>query len=88
MKLSSKEEDDNINSNNEIILYKQPELSRNKQFKSIVNSELVTKLLKHCKKGAKYEIITQRINNELDESYSEEDQKSKKKAPRIIKLNF
>jgi hypothetical protein len=85
--LSSKEDDDNINSDNEITFHKQIELSRNKQFKSIVNSELVTKLLKHCKKGAKYEIITQRINNELDESDFEENQKSKKKAPRIIKLN-
>jgi hypothetical protein len=86
--LSSKEEDDNINSNNEITFHKQTKISRNKKFKSIVNSELVTKILKHCKKGAKYQIITQRINNELDESSSEEDQKLKKKAPRIIKLNF
>jgi hypothetical protein len=86
--LSSKEEDYNINSNNEITFHKQTKISRNKKFKSIVNSELVTKILKHCKKGAKYQIITQRINNELDESSSEEDQKLKKKAPRIIKLNF
>ena len=86
--LTSKEEDDNINSNNEITFHKKTEISRNKKFKSIVNSELVTKILKHCKKGAKYQIITQRINNELDESSSEEDQKLKKKAPRIIKLNF
>ena len=86
--LTSKEEDDNINSNNEIIFHKQIEDPKNKKFKSIINSELVTKLLKHCKKGAKYQIITQRINNELDESSSEDEQKAKKKAPRIIKLNF
>jgi len=86
--LSSKEEDNNININNEIIFHKQNELAKNKKFKSIVNSELVTKLLKHCRKGAKYQIITQRINNELDDSYSEDNQKYKKKTQKVVKLNF
>ena len=86
--LSNKEEDENINENNEITFHKKIVLPKNKQFKSIINSKLVTKLLKHCKKGAKYQIMTQRINNELDESNSEEDQKSKKNIPKIIKLNF
>ena len=86
--LSSKEEDNNININKEIIFHKKKELVKNKQFKSIVDSELVTKLLKHCKKGAKYQILTQRINNELDESYSEDNQKYKKKTHKVVKLNF
>ena len=86
--LSSKEEENNININKEIVFHKQTKLVKNKQFKSIVNSELVTKLLKHCKKGAKYQIITQRINNELDESYSEDNQKYKKKTHKVVKLNF
>jgi len=86
--LSSKEKDDNVNSNDEVTFHKLTKIPKNKKFNSIVNSEIVTKLLKHCKKGAKYQIITQRINNELDESSSDDNQKSKKKAPRIIKLNF
>ena len=87
--LSSKEEENNnFNINNKIIFHKQKELARNKKFKSIVNSDLVTKLLRHFKKGAKYQILTQRINNELDESNSEDNHKFIKKTQKVVKLNF
>ena len=82
--LSNKEDE---NKNNNTIFNKKNKLQNNIKFKSIVDCKLVTKLLKHCKKDAKYQIITQRINNELDESYSFEEKKKKKKQ-KIIKLNF
>ena len=47
----------------------------------------MTKILKHCQKDVKYEIITQRINTELDGNYSGEDDKIRK-THNIIKLNF
>ena len=62
-------------------------LSGNRNFKSVINSDLMTKILKHCKKDVKYKIMTQRINNELGESFSGDDEKSKK-TNNIIKLNF
>ena len=85
----SNKDDENKNKYHDFIsINKENKISFNRRFKSIVGSDLMTKILKHCKKGAKYEIITQRINNELDESYSEDNQKYKKKTHKVVKLNF
>lgn len=76
------------NKKSDIMLFtKTNKLHNKKKFNSIIDSDLMTKILKNCKKDIKYEIITQRINNELDESYSEEGEKIKK-SYNIIKLNF
>ena len=75
------------NKKSDIMLFtKTNKLHNKKKFNSIIDSDLMTKILKNCKKDIKYEIITQRINNELDESYSEEGEKIKK-SYNIIKLN-
>ena len=80
--------EDKYNKNNDFMLFtKTNKLANKKKFNSIINSDLMTKILKHCKKDIKYEIMTQRINNELEESYSGDDEKLKK-IHNIIKLNF
>ena len=79
--------DENNNKNNDFISTKPNFLSGNRNFKSVINSDLMTKILKHCQKDVKYEIMTQRINSELDGNYSGEDDKIRK-THNIIKLNF
>ena len=80
-------EDEYNNKNNDFMFTKHNSVTNKRNFKSIIDSDLMTKILKHCKKDVKYKIMTQRINNELDESYSGEEDKSKK-TNNIIKLNF
>ena len=84
--LNNKEDEYN-NKNNDFMFINPYILPNKRNFKSIIDSELITKILKHCKKDVKYEIKTQRINNELDDSYSGDNVKSKK-THNIIKLNF
>lgn len=80
--------EDDSNKNNDLLFFpKVNKLSDKKKFNSIIDSDLVSKILKHCKKDIKYEIMTQRINNELDGNYSGDDEKIKK-THNIIKLNF
>ena len=57
------------------------------KFHSVVGTDLVTKLLKHCKKETKNLITTQRINYELDPNNSEDDEKSSLQH-KVIKLSF
>ncbi len=57
------------------------------EFKSIIDSELITKLLKHMKNEEKKDITTQRINNEIDGPDGEEGEEIKKKR-KTIRLNF
>ena len=79
---------DELSKNNDFLLSNNTKkLSNKKKFNSVVNSNLMDKILKHCKKDVKYKIITQRINNELEENYFVDDEKVKK-TPNIIKLNF
>ena len=85
--LSTKEEEINQNKNKDLIFHKENKITNNRKFKSIIDSILVTKILKHCKKDVKYEINTQRINNEMDEIYSGELGKTKN-INKVIKLNF
>ena len=85
--LSTKEDEINQNKKKELIFHKQNKITKNRKFKSIVDSILVTKILKLCKKDVKYQITTQRINNEMDESYSGEISKTKN-IHKVIKLNF
>ena len=59
-------------------------LKEDKKFKSIMDSKMITKLLGHCKKEIKYNIVTERINNEFDWNDKEND-KIKNKP---IKINF
>ena len=80
--------EDDINKNNDLLFPKVNKLSNKTKFNSIINSELVSKILKHCKKDIKYEIMTQRINNELDGNYSGDDDDKIKRTHNIIKLNF
>ena len=84
--LNNKEDEYN-NKNNDFMFINPYILPNKRNFKSIIDSELITKILKHCKKDVKYEIKTQRINNELDDSNSGDNVKSKK-THKIIKLNF
>ena len=82
----SNKDDENKNKYNDFIsINKENKISFNRRFKSIVGSDLMTKILKHCKKDVKYQITTERINNELDDSSGDE---KIKKTHNIIKLNF
>ena len=82
----SNKDDENKNKYHDFIsINKENKISFNRRFKSIVGSDLMTKILKHCKKDAKYQITTERINNELDDSSGDE---KIKKTHNIIKLNF
>ena len=62
-------------------------IQRNK-FNSIIDSDLVTQLLKNCIDEAKNRITTERINNEIDGEHGEEGQNLKNNKKEIIKLNF
>ena len=86
--LSTKEEDINENKNIDNIFNssKDKAIKKDRKFQSIADSIIMTKILKHCKKEAKYNITTQRINNEFDDNFSEEDRM--KKAHTVVKLNF
>jgi len=55
---------------------------------SIIDSDLVTKLLKNCIDDAKKRITTERINNEIDGEHGEEGQMLKNSKRKVIKLNF
>jgi hypothetical protein len=87
--LSTKEDEMNENKNNgnDFIFRKEKKIKNNRKFKSIVDSIFMTKILKYCKKGVKYNIITQRINNELNNSSSEEED-TIKKTNKVIKLDL
>ena len=80
--------EDDINKNNDFLFPKVNKLSDKKKFNSIIDSDLVSKILKHCKKDIKYEIMTQRINNELDGNYSGDDDDKIRRTHKYIKLNF
>ena len=58
------------------------------KFNSIIDSDLVTKLLKNCRDDAKNRITTERINNEIDGEHGEEGQMLKNSKRQVIKLNF
>ena len=58
------------------------------KFKSIIDSELVSKLLKNCREEAKHKITTERINNEIDGKLGEEGEILKNSKREVIKLNF
>jgi hypothetical protein len=58
------------------------------KFNSIIDSDLVTKLLRSCIDDAKKRITTERINNEIDGEHGEEGQILKNSKRKVIKLNF
>ena len=58
------------------------------KFNSIIDSNLVTQLLKNCIEDAKIRITTERINNEIDGEHGEEGQILKNSKRKVIKLNF
>ena len=58
------------------------------KFKSVIDSELVSKLLRNCKEDAKHKITTERINNEIDGKLGEEGEILKNSKRQVIKLNF
>ena len=58
------------------------------KFNSIIDSDLVTKLLKNCVDDARNRITTERINNEIDGEHGEEGQLLKNSKRQVIKLNF
>ena len=57
------------------------------KFHSIIDSKLITKLLKHCKKEQRQQITTQRINKEIDGDIGDEGEEIVKKH-KVIKLNY
>ena len=63
-------------------------LYQGKKIKSIIDSNLVTKLLKNCREDAKKRITTERINNEIDGELGEEGEILKNSKRQVIKLNF
>ena len=63
------------------------DLNNNKEkgkFFSIIDSKFITKLLGHCRKEVKYNIITERLNNEFDWNTN----KTGKVKNKPIKINF
>jgi hypothetical protein len=58
------------------------------KFNSIIDSNLVTQLLKNCIDDAKHRITTERINNEIEGEHGEEGQILKNSKRQVIKLNF
>ena len=58
------------------------------KFHSIIDSGLVTKLLKNCRVDAKNKINTERINNKIDGEFGEEGEILKNSKRKVIKLNF
>ena len=58
------------------------------KFNSIIDSNLVTQLLKNCIDDAKKRITTERINNEIEGEHGEEGQILKNSKRKVIKLNF
>ena len=58
------------------------------KFHSIIDSGLITKLLKNCKVDAKNKINTERINNKIDGEFGEEGEILKNSKRKVIKLNF
>ena len=58
------------------------------KFYSIIDSGLITKLLKNCRKDAKNKINTERINNKIDGEFGEEGEILKNSKRKVIKLNF
>ena len=62
--------------------------NRRLKFKSVIDSELVSKLLKNCRDDAKHKITTERINNEIDGKLGEEGEFLKNSKRQVIKLNF
>ena len=58
------------------------------KFYSIIDSGLVTKLLKNCRADAKNRISTERINNKIDGEFGEEGEILRNSKRKVIKLNF
>ena len=56
----------------------------NKKFKSIMDSKMISSLLRHCRKEVKDNIISERLNNEFD--WKIDDNERIKNKP--IKMNF
>ena len=86
--LTTKEDEILKNKNKDFRFSKDKKITeKGNKFRSILDTELITKILKHCKKDVKYQINTQRINHEMDESSSGEEEKTKN-THQVIKLNF
>lgn len=73
-----------VDYNNVVKNKKNNNSKRSKKFKSIVDSKMISKLLGHCRKEVKYNIISERINNEFDWNINE-NWKIKNKP---IKINY
>ena len=73
--------DDYNNSNNK---NKNINSKLNKNFKSIMDSKMISSLLRHCRKEVKDNIISERLNNEFD--WKIDDNERIKNKP--IKMNF
>ena len=56
----------------------------NRKFKSLMETKLISNLLEHCRKEVKYNIQTERINNEFDTN----DRDNLKYKNKPIKINF
>ena len=80
--LNYKKDEDDINDFHKI--RKIPKL----KFKSVIDSKLVSELLKNCRDDAKHKITTERINNEIDGELGEEGEILKNSKRQVIKLNF
>ena len=55
-----------------------------RKFKSLMETKLISNLLEHCRKEVKYNIQTERINNEFDTN----DRDNLKYKNKPIKINF
>ena len=55
-----------------------------RKFKSIMDTKMVSRLLSHCRKEVKYNIITERLNNEFDWNINN----NGKVKNKPIKINF
>ena len=60
---------------------------KNHEIKSIINSKMMTDIMRHCREDSKLIISTQRINEEIEGQYGENLDK-KKILPPVIKMNL
>ena len=75
--------DHNIENNN--ILKSSP--YKHIKIKSIINSKMMTEIMRHCREDSKLKISTERINSEIDGD-NREDTDEKKTIPPVIKMNL
>ena len=74
------------NDNNESYI-KRNKYKNKRRFNSFVESKFINGLMKHLTKDAKNQITTEKINNEIDGDYNDDDEEVRKKH-KVVKINI